>query len=105
MEKKERVDLEKAIGYIALGNYLSDYNADKSYDEIQEYLQGLESCTDSDPDEISVWEKFEMDPPSEVAEHISNLHGDVKDLLTDVLTEIKTGVTTVDEVLKKLKGI
>jgi hypothetical protein len=104
-KKKEIINLENAIGSIALGNYLSDWNSDKSYDEIQEILQGLENCYDSDPDEISVWGKFEQDAPSEVAEHISNLHGDVKDLLVDVLTEIKTGVITLDEVLKKLKGI
>jgi len=105
MDKKKIVSLEGIIGSIALGNYLSDWNADKSYDEIQAHLQSLESCCDCDPDIISVWDKFEQDDPSEVAEHISNLYGDVKDLLTNVLMEIKDGGTTVDEVLKKLKGV
>ena len=105
MAKKEKINLEKTIGDIALGNYLSDYTVDKSYGNILEIIQGLESCCDSDPDDLVVWEKFEHDDPNDVVEHISLLYEDVKGLLVNVLTEIKDGVTTVEDVLKTLKGI
>jgi hypothetical protein len=105
MEKKEKVSIEEMIGSIALGNYLSDWNRDKSYDDIKGYLQSLDSWSDSDPGEVNVWCKFENDDPKDVDENIANLFDDIKNLLGSVLEGVQDGSIQIPPTLELLKTL
>ena len=39
----DKEKLSNVIGFVALGNYLSEWDSDKSYSEIQETLQKIKS--------------------------------------------------------------
>ena len=101
----EKINLKDVMGSIALGTFLSDWDQKKSYEDIMEILNREETWSDIDPDIINVWEKFEQNSPSYVADHISVLYEDLNNLLTTTLTEIKNEKSKVEDLLKTLKGI
>jgi len=98
-----KFDIEAVIGSIALGNYLSDWDNEKTYDQVMDKIEKISDW--SDTDEVEVWEKFEQDSPSIVADHIATLFDDVKTLLESVLNGVQDGSIQIPSTLEMLKTL
>jgi len=103
---EQKKKLSTLVGSFALGNFLSEWDDEKDYDDITEILTnaGDDPCS-IDSDVLTVWEPFEMTFPSDVAGHIDDMHNSVKSLLENVLTLVVKGELTPEEALKLVKGL
>jgi len=66
----------KQSEYIALDNYLSEYNPDWSFKKI---LANLDS------DEVSVWQPFEQFEAVDLTRHITNLRDEIDAAIRNAL--------------------
>jgi hypothetical protein len=90
------MDLSKikdAIGTIALGNYLSEWDEAVSYEDIMEILTDARAWDDNRIYRqgdllVNVWAKFEDEEPSFVATHIDNLYVELLELVQIVSTNL-----------------
>jgi len=69
--------LQKAEKY-ALGQFLSDYSEDLDYDEI------IEKLSQGDVEDILIWQPFENEDPSVVAERIQKAVDSTLELLKEI---------------------
>lgn len=75
------MDTETIAKRIALNTFLSDFDGDKDPTEILDAITNAEGWSDQELENfgVLVWEPFEGDYPSKVAEYISNLANDIKE--------------------------
>jgi len=82
---------EKAQQY-ALGQYLSEVPEDITYEQVINILNNdlSPSYTEEDlPDDLQIWEPFEMEDPQTVAEYIENCKDSILELLMDVTKGVR----------------
>jgi Golgi nucleoside diphosphatase len=74
------MDIKELAAGIALNTFLSEYNKEKDPTNVLDAIARAESWDDKELQdlEVSVWEPFEGNYPSQVAEYISNLAEEIE---------------------------
>jgi hypothetical protein len=98
----DKATLINKIGAMALDNYLSDWNHNRSYEEIITKLENIKNW--SDTKDVEAWDKFENSTPSYVADKISTLFDETVDLIKTTLEAVDS-TTKVSELLEILKTL
>jgi len=93
--------MKKLIEDFALGNFLSDWNKEKDYEEITDTLSDTNFMPGDN--KIVVWEPFENHPSENIASHIEDMNRGVKTLLKDILNTMIQGDITPEEAIKNIK--
>ena len=84
----------------ALGQFLSDYPCNVTYDKIIELLSNDQELSEADQailDDIIIWVAFENDEPSAVAEYIENCQQSAAsmDLVPEMIEALEAYLRTI----------